>query len=482
MNGNLEESNPEESILLRGILKEVSTLEFFERIWQLRAHVFRYSPALTKDSPVEGGDGTWNEDLMQHDLLKEIVEQRWNILRDLFERSEQVQASSQRFQQGPPTVHELPLVFRNRELQHRDEVEEMYGNSLFAPYLNGCSVVLNHGDLLSPWIAALCQDLQQTFPHAYANCYLTPPNSQAVPAHADDRDVFVIQLVGSKDWQVYEHVPIPYPYPHQQVGKEGLAVPKEVLEGPVTISTTLRPGDILYMPRGFVHQASCSSNLSFHITVALATHDWTLAGMMSMATETILTRTVEYRKSLLPTLSINNDMARLQEQIDTAVQMIQSEITAENLLRNLKGRLEQHNHRAFPLRMKLIHEARFPSTKQQQQPQDPGRLVQSTQTGLLASQSLTFTSRVRASTMEERSQVAMTSTQKRGLHVREEIADSIMSIVSQLKADPSLTCKVIELRTLLSVENPLVCDLTLLSLAKRAVELGAFAVVPETTN
>ncbi len=423
------------------------------------------------DSAAEEGDGTWNDEQIQQDPLKEIVKQRWQVLRNIFQRSEEVYASNEG-DENPP-VHESPLIFRERELQHRENVEEMYGNSLFAPYLNGCSVVLNHGDLLSPWIAALCQDLQKTFPHAYANCYLTPPSSQAVPAHADDRDVLVIQLVGSKEWQVYETVPIPYPYPHEQVGKEGLPVPNEVLKGPVAISTTLRPGDVLYMPRGFVHQASCSDSLSFHVTIALATHDWSLAGVMSIATEAILTRNVGYRKSILPTLT-TDDTERLQEQIDTAIKMIQAEVTAENVLHMLKTRLEQHNHRAFPMRMKLIHEARFPSTDQQPQ---SACLNPSAQTGPLAAKSLSFASRVRALTPAERAQVTITSTQERGLHVREPIADSMMSIISRLKSDPSFTCKVLELRGLMPSENPLVCDLTLLSLAKRAVELGAFAIV-----
>jgi len=39
---------------------------------------------------------------------------------------------------------------------------------------------------------------------------------------------------------------------------------------------TLEVGDILYMPRGFVHEAfTSSSDASLHLTIALATADWT---------------------------------------------------------------------------------------------------------------------------------------------------------------------------------------------------------------
>ena len=42
------------------------------------------------------------------------------------------------------------------------------------------------------------------FPAVYANCYVTPENSQTAPAHADDRDVFVLQLEGEKHWTLYD--------------------------------------------------------------------------------------------------------------------------------------------------------------------------------------------------------------------------------------------------------------------------------------
>jgi hypothetical protein len=412
-----------------------------------------------------GGDGSWNSERMNASPLQEMVEQRWHVLRHLIHRAERLKPSL--------PDQERPLIFRERELQPSHEVEELYGNSLFSPYLNGCSVVINHGDLLSPWIAAFCQDLQKTFPHAYANCYLTPPHSQTVPPHADDRDVFVIQLVGSKEWKVYQTVPVLYPYPNEQVGKQGLAVPATVLDGPIAISTTLRPGDVIYMPRGFVHEAECSSTLSFHVTVALATHDWSLAGLMSMATESILTSTVEFRKSILP-LSSRDDVQTLQRQVDMAIQMFRDEITAETILKNLNVRLDRHNQRAFSARMQLIHEAGLP-----RQPLSTESTTSSQPVfiGAIAAGLLSFESRIRAATPKERALVELSGHPSHGIHVREDIADSIMSIIAQVKADPSVSYSVLDLRNLMPTQNAMVCDLTLLSLSKRAVELGAFCLV-----
>ena len=194
--------------------------------------------------------------------------------------------TSQSSDHDQPQQHRRPLLFRNQTVLDATERAVYHDTNVWAAYLDGCSVVLNHADAVSPWLAALCDDLQQhAFPHAYANTYLTPPGAQTAPPHADDRDVLVIQVVGAKQWTVYSNIPIPFPYPHEQVGKEGLAVPPHVLEGPKTLNqVTLEAGDVLYIPRGQVHQAQAAATTqepSFHVTIALATHDWTLAGMLS---------------------------------------------------------------------------------------------------------------------------------------------------------------------------------------------------------
>ena len=482
----LEAKRQEESQALRSLLsrKSISTQEFFEKTWQQQAVVFPFSDgSRTVLSPLSGGDGSWNDQRMQESPLEEIVHQGWHVLTNILSQAQDEQSTSDKDGDATAAESRHPLIFQNRELQHPDHLQSTYGSSLFAPYLDGCSVVLNHGDLLSPWIAALCQDLQKSFPHAYANTYLTPPNSQAVPPHADDRDVLVLQLVGSKVWTVYETVPIPYPYPHEQVGKEGIPVPPQVTKGPVAVSVTLQPGDVLYMPRGYVHEAHCQDNLSFHLTVALATHDWTLAGIMSQATDKILTRVVDFRKSIIPQQVNNNSKAHLQSQLNLAMSMLQEQITAETILTNLNAKLDNHNRRAFSLRMSLIHKARFPTVDVNNNNNNIKDVVV---VGPEASKNITFATVLRAATADERAQVMDTTSGPRGLNVREETGDAIMGIVQTMKADSSLKCRVIDLRSLLlpptaAVTNnmslQLVCDLSLLSLAKRCVELGAFAIV-----
>jgi Cupin superfamily protein len=476
------------SLVLQSILAgEGMTLDdFFEKIWQNRAHLFRHDSSGGRrptETTTSGADGMWRDERMRTTPWNEIVRQGWSVLTDVLETAES---------EAIDYEHETPLILRNLEVLTGEETLASYGTSLFGPYLDGCSVVLNHADLLSPHIAALCEDLQKSFPHAYANSYLTPPDSQTVPPHADDRDVLVFQLVGSKDWLVHRTVPVPYPYPHEQVGKAGIPVPKEVLEGPVALSIRLGPGDVLYMPRGMVHQAhSTPTSPSFHVTVALATHDWTLAGNLGRAIQTTLFGRIDFRRSLLPTNSTSN-VSTIQNDIDEALEKIRSEVSATTILKDMQGRIDRHNSRAFPRRTALIRRARLSAnacrgwgrsrTKSSEDAMDD--LV-----GPGAAKDVKYSTLIRAASAIEREHAqnalsALTSTSPanvppphRGLSVREEIGDSITAIVSKVKADATRSYQVDGLGQLMDVPNPLVCKLSLLSLAKRAVELGSFAVV-----
>src|SRR5207248_1065825 len=54
-------------------------------------------------------------------------------------------------------------------------------------------------------LQALCRSLEGPLgATALANLYWTPPGSQALAAHWDGHDVLVLQIAGSKRWQVYD--------------------------------------------------------------------------------------------------------------------------------------------------------------------------------------------------------------------------------------------------------------------------------------
>jgi hypothetical protein len=436
--------------------------EFFSRVWQRSCGVFPWTDKRSNDS----------------DAHARLVSEGWSVLVDLMEagrlQDEEVSSAMEQHGSTNPEREFRPLLFQNQAPIDGAN----YQKSLFASYLDNCSIVMNHADSLSAGIAALCNDLQMSFPHAYANTYLTPPDCQTVPAHADDRDVLVFQILGSKEWTVYHTIPVPYPYPHEQVGKDGRAVPDVVLDGPVLIKRILKPGDIMYMPRGYVHEAkSLENELSFHVTVALATHDWSFAGMLSNASREIWHTTVEYRKAINREFGMRDfdqisDTAKqeLASQLDDAFVVLREQITVAAVHESLRNKYTRHNTLAQSRRELLCNK-----------PKDEPPL--SSVVGRFASERVGFTTRVRAATPDETASLPPT-LQPRGLHVRDINYERIILTLNRLKQDSSLVVQVDALKTL--VDSSLckdgaagLCMLTWLCFARQCVELGALAIVQE---
>jgi hypothetical protein len=475
----------EESRSLRSILNpKLSVPSFFDSVWQKSCATFSAQLARKQAEAEEKPLASWEQESVEENPHGELIHQGWQVLVHLLERAREKSQPGTSASYGDDEY----ILFKNQSSLSIEE-RALYGNSLFAAFLDGCSVVVNHADHYSPWIAALCQDLQLSFPHAYANCYLTPAGCQAVPPHADDRDVLILQVVGSKEWKVYENIPVPFPYPTEQVGKAGLEVPLQILQGPLLIEQTLHPGDVLYMPRGYVHQAQASSSQpSFHVTIALATHDWTLAGLVPGASQKILTSVVDYRKALprhhgmKPWEQVDAaEQLVLQQQLDSAFQLLQREITAERIHNSMQSKCQQHNARAAVVRTRLLQEANSmpPSAVGATKVVESSPIV-----GKEAAASVTLVTRIRAATPEEKASVPPTK-EPRGLHVRQDIYNGIFSILQRLKGDMTLQCPVKDLGLLSStvassndttLTDDLICDLTLLCFARQCVSLGALAI------
>ena len=99
------------------------------------------------------------------------------------------------------------------------------------------------------------------------NIYLTPPGSQGFRAHWDTHDVFVLQVCGSKRWHLYEGGP-DSPLPHQKFD------PDQHAPGAHQDEFTLNSGDTLYIPRGQMHAAETTDEISLHITLGLIAYSW----------------------------------------------------------------------------------------------------------------------------------------------------------------------------------------------------------------
>ncbi|MFN3648497.1 MAG: cupin domain-containing protein [Armatimonadota bacterium] len=170
-----------------------------------------------------------------------------------------------------------------RRVADPDRIVEQYGQ--------GATVILQ--GLHRSWtpLAALCRSLETVLSHpAQTNIYVTPPGSQGFAPHYDTHDVFILQIDGSKHWRLYDS-PVPLPDRSQPYKEEGSP------EGRLLHELDLGPGDLLYLPRGFIHEALTSQERSIHVTLGITGFTWLdlLAGAAAACRDD-----VRFRRTLPP--------------------------------------------------------------------------------------------------------------------------------------------------------------------------------------
>jgi hypothetical protein len=108
------------------------------------------------------------------------------------------------------------------------------------------------------------------------NAYYTPRGSQGFGVHHDTHDVLVLQVAGTKRWTLYDPL-LELPLKHQRYSQALGA------HGEATDDLTLRAGDTLYLPRGWLHEAATSQTDSLHLTIGIAAHTWLDAAKDALA-------------------------------------------------------------------------------------------------------------------------------------------------------------------------------------------------------
>nr|XP_054096139.1 ribosomal oxygenase 1 [Callithrix jacchus] len=218
------------------------------------------------------------------------------------------------YYQGLFSTADLDAMLRNEEVQfgqHLDAARYINGRretlnppgralpaAAWSLYQAGCSLRLLCPQAFSTTVWQFLAVLQEQFGSmAGSNVYLTPPNSQGFAPHYDDIEAFVLQLEGRKLWRVYR----------PRVPTEELALTsspnfsQDDLGEPV-LQTVLEPGDLLYFPRGFIHQAECQNGVhSLHLTLSTYQRNtWGdfLEAILPLAVQAAMEENVEFRRGL----------------------------------------------------------------------------------------------------------------------------------------------------------------------------------------
>jgi len=157
---------------------------------------------------------------------------------------------------------------------------EMWGGMLQMPHgldvataskatNRGYSIVLNKVDARWHEIHRAAEALENVIgQRVQANLYLSPPVSQGFETHFDYMDVLVVQMHGTKNWRVFETPFIRAPRSNQKFKPTHAQ-----LKARTYMNVFLSPGDILYIPAGYLHDAHNKdmSNPSVHLSFGFET-------------------------------------------------------------------------------------------------------------------------------------------------------------------------------------------------------------------
>lgn len=165
----------------------------------------------------------------------------------------------------------------------------------------GYTLVLNELDQRWSPISMLARGLEDDLGHRVGvNAYFTPPRSQGFLPHADDHDVFILQMEGAKTWRIYNPlIELPTREIPQEAIRRSLGAPARVV--------TLRPGDLLYLPRGWIHECSTSRSASLHLTVGIHVFRW--LDLAKQALELAAQKSVTLRRALPPRALLDSGSA-----------------------------------------------------------------------------------------------------------------------------------------------------------------------------
>lgn len=134
---------------------------------------------------------------------------------------------------------------------------------LYRYLTDGATLVLNKLQLYLPEINDYCLEVAQFVGEkTNANAYAAFGGDGSFGKHWDTHDVFALQLIGRKRWRIYQPT-FELPLNHQTSLNHKAECPGE----PV-LDTVLAAGDLLYIPRGWWHEAlPIAGDETFHIAI-----------------------------------------------------------------------------------------------------------------------------------------------------------------------------------------------------------------------
>lgn len=135
----------------------------------------------------------------------------------------------------------------------------------------GESLVFSVVERLLPHLRSFCRRLSQQIGRSVtADAFLTPPQNFALAQHYDRVSSFIVQVEGEKVWDLFAppiELPLVGYHPWESIEIDE-ATTSRLVEGPPDMVVVLAPGDVMWLPRGWVHRVYCRSHYSLHVALS----------------------------------------------------------------------------------------------------------------------------------------------------------------------------------------------------------------------
>jgi ribosomal protein L16 Arg81 hydroxylase len=136
-----------------------------------------------------------------------------------------------------------------------------------ARYDEGYTLVVRSAERHDAELARLAEGFRADFQAPVnVHVYATPAGRSGFGWHYDPEDVFILQIQGAKEYRLRKNTVNPWPLLEQM--PKDLRFEREITP---TLSCLLRPGDWLYLPTGWWHEARGADGDSITIAVGLMT-------------------------------------------------------------------------------------------------------------------------------------------------------------------------------------------------------------------
>ena len=200
----------------------------------------------------------------------------------------------------------------------------------YASFARGCLLALGSMHEWPP-LQGLAKSLGRFF-QADINieAFLAPPETRLFPPYVAGHDVVILQLEGERIWNIHELRLLQI----NPIQKKNLKFPLKWYgrtKAPVVAEVCLKPGDLLFIPRGMPHAAVAQNGTSVHLDIGITPFVW--MDFLKLAAECTAVEADILRKALPPGFVEDREIGeRLRETFHEVMKAFQEGTSFDEVL------------------------------------------------------------------------------------------------------------------------------------------------------